>query len=76
MLQDGNALFFSLINLLPTFWRDLSAGLRSHGIQKFLFFSTDSHQPDSIKTQERFQNGCGLQFILGGLGARKPNNFK
>ena len=35
-IQDGNALSYSLINLLSTFWRDLYADSRSHGIQKLV----------------------------------------
>ena len=74
-IQDGNALFCSLINLLPNYWRYLYPDSQSHGIQK-IFFSTDSQHPHSLKTQEKFQNGYGLQFILKGLGTRKPKDFK
>ena len=47
-IQDGNALFHSLIYFLSISWYP----------KKKLFFSTHSHHPDSIKTQEGCQSGC------------------
>ena len=64
-IQDGNALFHSLIYFLSISWYP----------KKKLFFSTHSHHPDSIKTQEGCQSGCGQLFILEGSGARKVKYF-
>ena len=42
-IQDGNALFHSLIYFLPTLQIDLYADSRSHGIQKKVYFSLLTH---------------------------------
>ena len=63
-IQDGNALFHSLINLLSTFRKIGLQILDLMTSKKSFSFSSDPQHPDSIKTQERFHLECGQQFIL------------
>ena len=75
-IQDGNALFHTLVNLPHTFGGICLQILDLMVSNKRFFFSTDSCHPDSIKTQERQRRGCGEQFILDGSETRKPKDFK
>lgn len=75
-IQDGNALFHSLIDLPPTF-RDICLKMLDQMIGRRNFiFSTDSYKPDSIKAQERLRRGCSEPFVLEGASTRKPRDFK
>ena len=61
-IQDGNALFHALVEQIVS--------------KKLFIFSTDSYQPDSIKSQERTRRGCSEKLIIQGIATRKPADFK
>ena len=75
-IEDGMALLHILTNLPPTFGGICLQILDQMVHKKNFVFSTDSYQPDSIKTQERLRRGCSEKFLLGGPATRKPTDFK
>ena len=75
-IQDGNALFYALLNL-PPMMGDICLQILDQMLAKKNFiFSTDSYQPDSIKAQERLRRGFGEKFLVEGPATRKPMDFK
>ena len=75
-IQDGNALFHTLVKLPPTFGGICFKIVDLMVSKKSFVFSEDSYHPDSIKTQERQRRRCGEQFILDGSVTRKAKDFK
>ena len=75
-IQDGNALFHALVELPPTFGLIALQILDQMVSRKKNIFSTDSYQPDSIKSQERTRRGCSEKLIIQGIATRKPADFK
>ena len=75
-IQDGMAHLHTLTNLPPS-CGDICLQILDHMASKKNFiFSTDSYQPDSIKTQERMRRGSSEKFIIDGPATRKPPDFK
>lgn len=75
-IEDGNALFYQLAHLPPTFGMICLKILDQMVPKKNFIFSTDSYLPDSIKAQERLRRGCSDKLILKGIATRKPGDFK
>ena len=75
-IQDGMALWYSLINLQPTCGGICLQVLDHMASKNNFIFSTDSYQQDSIKAQERLRRGSSEKFILDGPASRKPTDFK
>ena len=75
-IQDGNALFHSLVSLPSTFGGIYLNILDQMVAKRNFIFSTDSYHPDSIKTQERLRRGQGKKLLLDGPATRTPKNFK
>ena len=75
-IQDGNALFHTLVNMPPTFGGICLQILNLMVSKKSFIFSADSYHSDSIKTEVRQRRGYGEQFILDGSAMRKPKYFK
>ena len=57
--QDGNALFHSLVSLVPTFGGVSLQIMGQMTQKKNLIFSMDLYHLDSIKGQERARRGRG-----------------
>ncbi len=75
-IQDGNALFYALTNLPPTFG-DICLQILDQMVAKKNFaFSTDSYHEDLIKLQERLRRGTGPRFLIDGPSTQKPADFK
>ena len=75
-IQDGNALFYALNNLPPTFGAICLKIVDQMVATKDFIFSTDSYYPDSIKSQERLRRGYSQKLIVDGPATRKPVDFK
>ena len=75
-IQDGMALLHALTNLQPTFGDICIQILNSIAMKENFIFSTDSYEPESIKTQERKRRGSSEKFIVDGPATRKPADFK
>lgn len=75
-IQDGNALFYALINMPPTFGDICLQILDQMVAKKNFIFSTDSYHMDSIKAQERPRRGFGEKFLVEGPATQKPKDFK
>ena len=75
-IQDGNALFHTMTNLIPTFGGITLQLLDLMLPKRDFVLSTDFDHSGSIKTQERLRRGCGKQFTLDGSATRKPKDFK
>ena len=73
-VQDGNAFFYTLVNLPPTFGGICLEILDLMVSKRSFIFSTESYHLDSIKMQERQRRGCGEQFILDGSATRKSKD--
>ena len=74
-IQDGNALFHSLVNLPDTFGAICLQILNQMANKKNFVFSTDSYHNESIKAQERKRRGHCQKFIVDGPATRKPKDF-
>jgi hypothetical protein len=75
-IQDGNALFYALTNLPPTFGAICLQVLDQMVSKKNFIFSTDSYHAYSIKAQERLRRGFSQRYIIEGPATRKPSDFK
>ena len=75
-IQDGNALFYTLANLSPTFGAICLQVLDQLVAKKNFIFSTDSYHEDSIKSQERLRRGLSQHYVVGGPATRKPTDWK
>ena len=75
-IQDGNALFYTLANLPPTFGAICLQVLDQMVAKKNFIFSTDSYHKDSIKSQERLRRGFSQHYVVGGPATRKPTDWK
>ena len=65
-IQDGNALFYNLKDIPPTFGGIRLKILDQMDLNKRFIFSTDSHNSDSIESQERLRRGVFQKFIIDG----------
>ena len=75
-IQDGNALFHSLINIQPIVGEVCLQILNQMVSKKDFIFSTDSYHMDSIKTQERLRRDFSQRYIVEGPATRRPSDFK
>lgn len=75
-IQDGMALMHTLTNIHPTFGGICLQILACMALKQNFVFSTDSYEPESIKTQERMRRGSSDKFIVDGPATRKPADFK
>ena len=75
-IQDGNALFHTLMNIPPTFGDICLQVLDQMMIKKNYVFSTDSYFAESIKGQERLHRGTSQRYLIQGPATRKPTDFK
>ena len=78
-MQDGNAFFYTLANLPPTFGAICLQVLDQMVAKKNFIFSMDSYHEDSIKSQERVRRGFSQHCVVGGGGGaatRKPTDWK
>ena len=75
-IQDGNALFYALTNLPPTFGDMCLMILDQMLAKKNFIFSTDSYHVDSIKSQERVRRGMSPKFLLDGPSTQRPADLK
>ena len=74
-IQDGNALFYMLRNLAPTFAGICLQILEIMAQKKNFIFSTDCYDKVSIKNQERMRRGSCPPQIVSEI-TTKPIDFK
>ena len=73
-VEDGNALFYC-IKTQKTFG-DISRTLFSMATKRDnVIFSTDSYEPQSVKSQERLRRGAGERRIIKGSSTRCPESW-
>lgn len=75
-IQDGNALFHSIVALPPTFGEICLQILDQMVVKKNFIFSTDRYLPDSIKATERLRRGSSERLLLDGAATRRPADWK
>ena len=74
-IEDGNALWHSLVQVPLTF-REICLKLLDIMVpKKHFLFSTDSYCKDSIKSQERLRRGSSTKLIIEGPATLRPENF-
>ena len=75
-IQDGNAMFHSMVDIPPTF-KGIALRLLDAMIKhKKFIFSTDCYNQFSIKAQERIRRGVSPKHLVPGPATKKPNDFK
>ena len=74
IIQDENAFFHSLINLLPTFQSDLYADSRLHGVQK-VYFSLLTHTTQILLKLQKTLKRMWIVVHLGRIRNEKIKNF-
>ena len=75
-IQDGNAMFHSMVDISPTF-KGIALRLLDAMIKhKKFIFSTECYNQFSIKAQERIRRGVSPKHLVPGPDTKKPNDFK
>ena len=76
-IQDGNALFYTLTKLPPTFGDICLLILEIMARKKNFIFSTDCYEEFSIKGQERLRRGNNASAgLIVKSSIQKPEDFK
>ena len=76
-IQDGNALFYTLTKLPPTFGDICLLILEIMARKKNFIFSTDCYEEFSIKGQERLRRGNNASAgLIVKSSIQTPDNFK
>jgi len=76
LIQDGNAMFHSMVDIPPTFKRIALRLLDAMIKHKKFIFSTDCYNKYSVKAQERMRRGVSPKHLVPGPATKKPNDFK
>lgn len=75
-IEDGNALFHYMREL-PDNFKGICLKLFDMKVRGTdVIFSTDTYQPNSVKSVERKRRGCGEKLILHGEMTKRPSDWK
>ena len=76
MIEDGNAIFYFLKDLPPTF-KEICGRIFDMVVRKSdVVFSTDMYLETSVKSMERMSRGDSEKLILKGENTKKPADWK
>ena len=76
IIEDGNALFHSLVTVPDSFDQICEMIMRKLPKQSDVVFSTDLYKTTSIKNKERMRRGLGEARVISGLKTKKPESWK
>lgn len=76
VVEDGNALFYSMVQLPKTFKEVCGKLLSMTPRNVDVIFSTDMYNKNSIKESERRHRGDGQKLIVDGVNTRRPSDWK
>jgi hypothetical protein len=75
IIEDGNALFYSLKEIPGTFGQICDKIFHMMPYHVDVVFSTDMYVKNSVKTMERQRRGNGEQLLIQGENTRRPKDW-
>ena len=76
VIQDGNAVFHCMKDIPSNFNKICAKVFDIMPHAGDVVFSTDSYNPNSIKSMERLRRGCGERLIIKGENTKRPVDWK